>query len=74
MVAPVRGGGKSELHRAGCRVTPGRRKATESGTETTPPFFAKLRLASKGKPSGMESSRGLLSIALAEESKGEMVR
>src|SRR5688572_32050425 len=31
-------GGKSELHRAGCRVTPGRREATESATESKPPM------------------------------------
>ena len=33
-------GGKSELHRAGCRVTPGRRlvTATESATESRPPM------------------------------------
>ncbi len=31
-------GGKSELRRAGCRVTPGRRKATESAAESRPPM------------------------------------
>ena len=31
-------GGKSELHRAGCRVTPGRRKPMESATESKPPM------------------------------------
>src|SRR3972149_5206141 len=30
-------GGKSGLRRAGCRLTAGRRKATESATENTPP-------------------------------------
>ena len=33
-------GGKSELRRAGCRVTPGRREATESATESRPPMAA----------------------------------
>ena len=32
------GGGKSELYRAGCRVTPGRRETTESATEKKPPM------------------------------------
>jgi len=32
------GRGKSELHRAGCRVTPGRRKAMDSATEKRPPM------------------------------------
>ena len=38
--------GKSGLRRAGCRLTAGRREATESGTESTPPMaeqFARLR-------------------------------
>ena len=29
--------GKSELHRVGCQVTPGRRKATDRATENKPP-------------------------------------
>jgi len=32
--------GKSGLHRAGCRLTAGRREATESATENTPPMAA----------------------------------
>src|SRR5690348_16142324 len=31
--------GKSELHRADCQVTPGRREATERATENKPPFI-----------------------------------
>ncbi|TCK17528.1 hypothetical protein DFR30_0760 [Thiogranum longum] len=30
--------GKSGLHRAGCQVTPGRRKPTESAAENIPPM------------------------------------
>jgi len=32
-------GGKSGLHRAGCRLTAGRREAMESATENIPPKF-----------------------------------
>ncbi len=35
------GRGKSGLHRAGCRLTAGRREAMESGTENTPPMARK---------------------------------
>ena len=38
-------GGKSELRRAGCRVTPGRREATESATESRPPMAARAAQA-----------------------------
>ena len=30
--------GKSGLHRAGCRVTPGWRESKESATENKPPY------------------------------------
>ena len=48
------GGGKSELRRAGCRVTPGRRfrPATESATESKPPMApsgAQARVKGCGK-------------------------
>ena len=33
-------GGKSELHRTGCRLTAGRREPTESATETIPPVLS----------------------------------
>lgn len=33
----VTGGGKSELHRTGCQVTPGERKLMTSATESRPP-------------------------------------
>ena len=42
--ASVSAGGKSELRRAGCRVTPGRREATESATESIPPMAAVRRV------------------------------
>ena len=31
--------GKSELRRADCQVTPGRRKATDRATENKPPLY-----------------------------------
>ena len=34
-------GGKSELRKAGCRVTPGRREATESAAESRPPMASR---------------------------------
>ena len=37
--------GKSGLHRARCRVTPGRREATESVTENRPPMAASVAQA-----------------------------
>ncbi len=36
--ACIRAGGKSGLHRAGCRVTPGEGNLRESATETRPPW------------------------------------
>ena len=57
-------GGKSELHRAGCRVTPGRRKATESGTENIPPpesgdrfGLVRVKWCGKSAPRGGRPSR-----------------
>jgi hypothetical protein len=35
--------GKSELHRAGCRLTAGRRKAMESAAESRPPMAVARR-------------------------------
>jgi hypothetical protein len=35
-------GGKSELHRAGCRVTPGEGDLEESATENKPPASASV--------------------------------
>jgi len=37
-------GGKSELHRAGCRVTPGEGNLEESATESKPPSEKKVRV------------------------------
>lgn len=45
--ASVAGGGKSELRRTGRRVTPGRREAMESATESRPPMA--LRGTGKGE-------------------------
>ena len=42
-------GGKSELHRAGCRVTPGGGDPKESATEKIPPRFAGVRVKWCGK-------------------------
>ena len=45
-------GGKSELRKAGCRVTPGRREATESAAESRPPMApsgAQARVKGCGK-------------------------
>ena len=36
-------GGKSELRRTGCRLTAGRREATESATESRPPMAGESR-------------------------------
>jgi hypothetical protein len=47
-------GGKSGLHRAGCRLMTGRREAMESATENTPPMAAQadqVRLKWRGKSS-----------------------
>src|SRR6266567_2429868 len=41
--------GKSELHRADCQVTPGRREATERATENRPPFITRVRVKRWGK-------------------------
>src|SRR5881275_1274764 len=41
--------GKSELHRAGCQVTPGRREATERATENRPPLIPRVRVKRWGK-------------------------
>ncbi len=41
--------GKSGLHRAGCQVTPGGRKPTESATENIPPVLAQVRVKWCGK-------------------------
>jgi hypothetical protein len=43
-------GGKSELHRTRCRVTPGEGDLEESATENIPPVAA--RLAGKGEKAG----------------------
>src|SRR2546421_9784675 len=41
--------GKSELHRADCQVTPGRREATERATENRPPLIPRVRVKRWGK-------------------------
>src|SRR6267143_2921236 len=41
--------GKSELLRADCQVTPGRREATERATENRPPFYSRVRVKRWGK-------------------------
>jgi hypothetical protein len=51
------GGGKSGLHRAGCQVTPGRRKLTTSATESKPPM-ARLRDQVRVKGCGKSAPRG----------------
>ena len=48
-------GGKSELRRAGCRVTPGRRKATESAAESRPPM-ASLHRGAQARVKGCGKS------------------
>ncbi len=45
----VAGRGKSELHRADCQVTPGRREATDRATEKTPPVARRVRVKRWGK-------------------------
>ena len=48
-VLPRKERGTSELHRAGCRVTPGRGDPTESATETKPSFLGRIRVKRCGK-------------------------
>ena len=47
--------GKSELHRAGCWVTPRGREPTESGTESRPPAGARLPFEARREVRGFES-------------------
>jgi len=47
--APPAAGGKSELHRARCRVTPGGGNAEESATENRPPSLDAESRATEGK-------------------------
>ncbi len=51
---PCLQGGKSGLRRAGCRVMPGRRKATESAAESRPPM---ARIARTGKGERVRQER-----------------
>ena len=50
-------GGKSGLHRAGCRLTTGRREATESATEIKPPTWPLRRRQARVKRRGKSSPR-----------------
>jgi hypothetical protein len=44
-------GGKSELQRAGCRITPGGGNPKESATEIKPPPLLAVRVKRRGKSS-----------------------
>ena len=69
-------GGKSGLHRAGCRLTAGRREAMESGTENTPPMARSPDFAAARRQSLVVGGQGrkLLDSLRAGSGKGEMVR
>ena len=69
--------GKSELHRAGCRLTAGRREATESATENKPPM-APAGSTGKGetvavrahRPGGNDGGRANPTRSKAEQGRG----
>lgn len=50
-------GGKSGLHRARCRVTPGQRELTESATEKIPPAVrVRVKWCGKSAPRGWQQA------------------